>query len=192
MGRISEIFSLAPLLIMLVMLSSPACSDADLYKCISDDGIVKYSDQPCGKKFETITSSPTIDQLIASALPLQQPISDPDLIVGDLVACSKGISASILPKALFQYSNVNVNDKCSRYTIVLVYASEAYLAYNPGRSRMYDIEIKFDKRKGDRHYELWLESISIKQDRRHFSPLAMEQVSNLKKLGPGRWVAHQP
>ena len=46
---------------------------ADVYKCVSDDGVIKFSDAPCGKNAEIIfrdsssansASSGTIDDLI--------------------------------------------------------------------------------------------------------------------------------
>lgn len=176
------------LTVMLAVMFIPACSCADIYRCTSDDGVVKFSDEPCGEKYEMMANAPSIDQLIAQARPYKQPFLDPDRITSDLIACSQKIADGILPDEHYRTYHVYEDEKKTKFTIYLLYVPEGFKANNPNKYRIYEVKIKYQKRSKDRDYELWLISMSIKLGRSPFSPHTMERVKSLKKTGPAEWV----
>lgn len=192
MNNKTLVSEIALLMFMLAIIFIPACTFADIYKCVSDDGIVKFSDQPCGENSEKMVKTPSIDELIAQARPYKQPFADPDRITSDLIACSRKIADGILPDQHYHYNNTHEGDAGTRFTISLMYVPEGFKSSSPNKFRIYEVMMTYKKRIKDSGYELWLVSIAIKLGRSPISPKTMEEAKSLKKIGAGEWVVRHP
>lgn len=169
-------------ILILALLVIPAGPFADIFKCVSDDGVVKFSDRPCGKDNNVLGARQSLDDLIALALPLRQPLPDPDRITGDLLAHSQAIGALMCPRLPLYHPYVQVEDeRHSAWEVRLIYTDDGLPAW--------DIKIKYRKETKIDGYQLWLTSITVFRWNKPFSPPAMEQMTALKKIGPGEWVA---
>jgi hypothetical protein len=168
--------------LIIALLVFPAGSSADIYKCVTDNGAVKFSDQPCGKEHEVIGPSQSLDDLIALALPYRQPLADSNRITNDLLAHSKRIGTLMCPGLPLVRRGVHVKDEHrSEWDVNLEYADDGLPLWH----------IKFDYQKKTKigGYEIWLKSITVFRWHKPFSPPPMERVTALKKVGPGEWVA---
>ena len=168
-------------MLILALLVMPAGSFADIYKCVSDDGAVKFSDRPCGKEIEVLGPRQSLDDLIALARPLRQPLPDPDRITNDLLVHSQRIGALICPGLPLHLPQVHVkNDRRSEWEVSLTYTDDDLPAWQ--------IKINYRKDTQIDGYTIWLKSICVFRWYKPFSPPTMKQMTALKKIGPGEWV----
>ncbi|MBU2451757.1 MAG: DUF4124 domain-containing protein, partial [Proteobacteria bacterium] len=74
-------------------------SFADIYKCVSDDGVATFSDTPCSNKPELFLNikNLSIDDAIDLANPLTEFDVDSKTIDEDLLSHAKKLGKSILP-----------------------------------------------------------------------------------------------
>ena len=168
--------------LIIALLVFPAGSPADIYKCVTDDGVVTFSDHPCGKENKVVIPGQSLDDLIALARPYRQPLADPNRITNDLFAHSERIGARICPGLPLVDREVQVkNERRSEWDVSLRYADDGLPAWH--------IRINYRKKTNIDGYEIWLRSITVLRWYKPFSPPAMEQATALKKIGPGEWVA---
>jgi hypothetical protein len=157
---------------------------ADIYKCVSDDGVVKFSDQPCGDNAEITFHFLSIDDLISLASPYEQPIKDPNRISNDLLIHSRKLGDRILPGKPFYGHHVQAkNDHHSQW--------EIHLRYAPKSLTDWQIIMDYEKKPTHDGYSLWLKSIVIKRWGKPYSPSTMKYIEKIRKIGPGAWVTRQ-
>jgi hypothetical protein len=157
---------------------------ADVYKCVSEDGVVTFSDEPCGKKAEITIHSLSLDDLIGLASPFTQSIMDSNSISNDLLSHSRKLGKSILPKERYYGHNVSLkNDLQSYWEIRLYYAPKGFTEW--------EIRMDYVKKPKAQGYSLWLKSIFIKRWGKPYSPPTMQHAKKMRKIGPGEWVTRQ-
>jgi hypothetical protein len=180
---------LASCLLAFILLIKP--SFADIFKCVSDDGVVTFSDEPCGKNAEITFQKYTMSVDDAINLGPIKTFTDRTYVRGirpDLEAHAKIIGSCILPNAkrnyLFvdraggQYYNPKIDWKIS-------------LFFGPqGYEREWNIDLFYKGRK-EKNITVWLNSITVTKDGRPFNPPSMHNVKKLKKVGTGKWVVQR-
>jgi hypothetical protein len=156
---------------------------ADVYKCVSEDGVVKFSDEPCGEDAELSfqTVSLNFDDVIGNASPYtDQPVAASKIDGNDFVAHARKIGKAILP---YEYNNSYENQ-----TTPMSPGWRIYLFFGPASNKkQYVIRMEYGRYPTSNGIYVWLNSISVKKDGKPFNPPAMSNVKKFKKMGTGRW-----
>jgi hypothetical protein len=186
--KLKTIFAFNLMVIMLMI----GPSLADIYKCVSDDGVVTFSDEPCGQNAEVAFEKYIIRVDDAIGLDIIGPFTNRaymQSIRPDIESHAKKIGSCILPRAnptlLFvdraggRHYNKDINWKIS-----LFYGPQDY-------EREWNINVYY-KGKKEKEISLWLNAITITKDGRPFTPSTMHHVKKLKRIGTGEWeIRHQ-
>jgi hypothetical protein len=168
---------------VIVMLFFAVPAFADIYKCVSDDGVVTYSDQPCASDAEVAfeTENLNFDDAIGNASPYTEQLVPASKIDGeDFVAHARKIGKYIFP---YEYNNsyVNQTTPMSRGWRILLY-------FGPeNNKRNYRVALEYGRKPTNQGIYVWLNSISVKKDGKPFDPPSMVNVKTYKKMGTGRW-----
>jgi hypothetical protein len=169
--------------ILVVLLGSTA--SADIYKCVSEDGIVKFSDEPCSKKAEVAfkTDGQNFDAVIGNASPYPKlPVPESQFDTEKIVAHAKKIGRCIITG---EYNNEVLHHPYP----------------NPARSEYY-VELHFGPKSDKKRFEvhmiyrteyqykgmyMWLDKIFISKKGKSYDPPSMADVQTFKKMGVGKW-----
>lgn len=178
-GRIKQILFVAGLILLIPVLNS----SADIYKCVSEDGVLTFSDEPCDSKAEVAfkTEEYDFDKAIGNGSPYpEQPVPPSKIWREDFKAHAKKIGKTILP---YEYNN-SVVDKTSPlmpgWYIDLYFGSET-------NKKNYEISLHYGRNPSNKGVYVWLHSIVIKKDGKPYDPPSMVNVKTYKKMGSGRW-----
>jgi hypothetical protein len=171
------------LMILVVLLGATAY--ADIYKCVSEDGVVKFSDEPCSKKAEVAfkTGAQNFDAVIGNASPYPKlPIPLSRFDTDDVVAHAKKIGGSIITG---EYNN-NVVRRISPNPVTFEYYVE--LHFGPeSEKRRFEIHMLYRRDVRYNGTYVWLNSFQVYKKRKPYDPPAMAGVETFKKMGVGRW-----
>jgi len=163
----------------------------EIYKCVSDNGTVKFSDEPCGKNsvvaFKTYV--PSVDGAIASdVLERCYDKTIVECVSKDLNSHAKRIADSILPRERFcsMYENHSSRnrelfDKKIQWIISLYYGPEI-------NKQQWIVEINYQV-VFEKNVSIHLNSISVDKDGEPFEPPTMNNLKKLKHVKRGKWVA---
>ena len=74
-------------------------ASAEIYKCVNDDGVVKFSDQPCGRQAEVFISKTdlSVDEAVGNGGPYPEPVKNSAVMNQDIMVHAKTVGASIFP-----------------------------------------------------------------------------------------------
>lgn len=172
-------------IVIIWLVLGPAPLWADIYKCVSRDGIVRYSDQPCGEDASVITHTASVDDLIAMSRPYRRPFQDPNGISKDLRSHSKLIGDHIIPGGRYLHRDVGVGHKHRTVWTVT-------MAYKTVEHRPWRIRLTYHREKQSNGDLFWLTSISVFKWGKPATPPAMRRITRLHNTGPGAWVAPEP
>jgi len=166
-----------------------ATVSADIYKCVSDDGVVTYSDEPCGPKSSVFGKTMSLNKLIASVCPYDQPVFNPDDLSNDLLEFSQKLGSYIVPDKIFNSSSVfSKEDPLSLNWNI-------HLSYDCGRkfneSGCISITLLYERKKLKKQKPLSLKSIVIKQWGNPYDPPAMMNVKKMRKTDIGIWITDE-
>ena len=156
---------------------------ADVYKCVSEDGVVKFSDEPCGTnaKLSFQTSKLKFDDVIGNASPYtKQPVPASKIDGNDFVAHARKIGKAILP---YEYNN-----SVDNLTAPMMPGWNIQLNFGPdNKKKMYVIRMQYGRYPTSDGIYVWLNTISVKKNGKPYNPPAMSDVKTFKKMGTGRW-----
>ena len=171
------------LVIGVVLLSSTA--SADIYKCVSDDGVVKFSDQPCAKEAEVAfkTNEQRFDEVIGNASPYPKlPILESQYDTDVIVAHAKKIGRCII-------TGEHINDVNHHPNLNLEhreYSVELHFGPDSDKNR-FVVNLIY---RSDYQYKglyVRLNSIFVGRKGRPYDPPSMAEVQTFKKMGVGKW-----
>ncbi|MBU1342006.1 MAG: DUF4124 domain-containing protein [Proteobacteria bacterium] len=170
-------------LVFMVLLA--ATSFADIYKCVSEDGVATFSDEPCAKKAQIAfkTENLNFDDAIGNASPYDdQPVEASKIYSEDFVAHAKKIGRYILP---FEYNNTCINRSSPTvpgWRISLFFGPES-------NKKEFEVDLVYNRNPTSNGTYVWLNSISVKKNGKPFNPSSMANVKTYKRMGSGRWEA---
>lgn len=97
----------------------------EIYKCKSEDGVITFSDRPCGKSAEVIQENKnlTVDQAIGNGRPYEQPMAYDRIMHSDIISHARKIGKSLVPEEQFDSQKMEVSKKGEYYawTVYLNY-----------------------------------------------------------------------
>lgn len=87
------------LIYLAIIMTVAAGASAEIYKCVSADGVVKFSDQPCGRQAEVVISATnlSVDEAIGNGSPYPEPLKESAVMNQDIMVHAKTVGASIFP-----------------------------------------------------------------------------------------------
>jgi hypothetical protein len=177
--------SLVVFLLVTMLTAIPAF--ADIFKCVSEDGFVTFSDEPCGKNAEIAFQKYIMSVDDAVGLDLISLFTDRTQIRSirlDLESHAKILGNCILPNEKRNYLFV---DRAGGHHYHREIDWKLSLFFGPqGYEREWNINV-FYKGKKEKNISVWLNSITVTKDGRPFNPPSMLNVKKLKKVGPGEW-----
>ncbi len=173
-------------LILAAIFLITATALADIYKCVSNEGIVTYSDEPCSPKSIIFRKTVSLDALIVSVCPYRQAVSNSDTLTNDLLEISNKIGGYIVPDKLFNSSSV------STYDDLLSINWEVRVDFDCGRkineSNCFRIRFIYKSKKQDKQKTVWLKSIDVILWGNPYDPPAMLNIKGMRKTNIGRWM----
>lgn len=178
-------------MLMCLLALNPQAS-ADIYKCVSEDGTVKYSDAPCSDNpqvaFET-EESKTFDEIIGEGYPYPEMPLDPSLIkTEDIVAHAKKIGACIIPGEYLNDVRVRRATPPRKSKEKLSYSWDILLYFGPRDTKKYSIKFDYNpfpvKKKG---LYIYLMSFVVRKEGSYFDPPSLHNARKFKRTDTGRY-----
>ncbi len=178
---------------VLAMMIMAITAFADIYKCVSDDGVVKYSDEPCGKQTEFLfresNSKWSLDDAIGVAPFSGRRIGSRNDIIDELRPQAINLVKLILPEE--EYKTVFAQ---SFFGAPGGVTFSAHLGPPKKKKVMWIVSITYSIEGGDDqggYYDIniRLKFITIMKDGKPFSPASMNAVKRLNEISVGRWGA---
>ena len=158
---------------------------ADIFKCVSEDGVVTFSDQPCGEKAALVIHDKklSVDEAIGNASPYPEPVIYSSNIDTDVLLHARKIGKSIFPNDMLKS-----HDLTTEHTGIY-YSWKVFLSYvTPQKEHMWS-RMVLDYR-GDRKDDkilVRLKYISIKRFD-WFNPIpTLKNTTKLKKDAHYGW-----
>ena len=114
---------------ILAIFVTTAGAYAGIYKCVSENGVVTYSDHPCGKGEEVIPNIDlSVDEAIGNASPYAEPVSFSYSIRYDVLRHAKKVGKSLFPNAYLIEENIGAEyqPKSPVWTVFLSYGYRQY------------------------------------------------------------------
>jgi Domain of unknown function (DUF4124) len=171
--------------VVIVFLSLGATAAADIYKCVSEDGVVKFSDEPCSKKAEVAfeTEELNVDAAIGNASPYPQiPIPASQFDTEDMMAHAKKIGRCIIS------GEHNNTARFEKYPYRGDITYRVYLHFGPPSDDWrYTVKLTYEVKGRFEGTYVWLESIEVQKHREPYDPQSMSNVKTFKKMGVGKW-----
>lgn len=111
----------------LCVLLFAAGAAADIYKCVSEEGTLTFSDRPCGPQATVAIPKTdfTVDEAIGSGGPYPAPVKYAKTIGQDIMAHAKLVGKSIFPNEYLKASDITEQSKggAPYWTVVLYYVN---------------------------------------------------------------------
>jgi hypothetical protein len=173
------------ILVMTIVLCLGATALADIYKCVSEDGVVKFSDEPCSKKAEVAfeTEELDFDTAVGNASPYPKlPIPPSRFDTEDMMARAKKIGRCIITD---EYNNAARFEKYpSRGNIMY----RVYLYFGPASDDWrYIVKMTYEVNKKFEGWYVWLDKFEVTKHRKPYDSRSMNNVRTFKKMGKGVW-----
>jgi hypothetical protein len=171
--------------VVIVLFGLGTMASADIFKCVSEDGVVKFSDEPCSKKAEVAfeTEELNFDAAIGNASPYSNlPIPISQFNPEDMVTHAKKIGQTILQG---EYNN---NARLERYRSSRYWTSRVYLYFGPASDDWrYVVQMNYNEVRRFQDQYVWLDSIEVKKHGKPYDPPSMNNAKTFKKMGVGKW-----
>ena len=171
-------------LAVLVLLSIPVGSGADVYKCVSKDGIVKFSDQPCSPDAEVAFPTPdtSFDHVIGNGGVYPEPVPVDRFDIEDLTAHAKKIGKCIITG---EQNNTAFYRGTPGQALL-----EWYIQLNFGPSykkKKYVVRLTYKGASDGTSMYVWLDSFTVKKNGQLYDPSTVSGSKKYIKKGTGRW-----
>jgi hypothetical protein len=160
---------------------------ANIYKCVSEDGVVTFSDEPCSSKAEVFINTPpklSIDDVISTASPFTELLIDSNTINEDLVTHAKKIGKCILPEENYNSYMIRGGHRSARrypdWEIILKYGP-------PGNESKWKITIKYSVKPKNDIPRVWLKTIYVFLWGRYYDPPSLRNVKKMNRIRTGKW-----
>jgi len=178
---------------------------ANIYKCTSEDGIVMFSDTPCGTEAELAFYQPVADIDEALGVPIEPFLTPAHYNSHDeyITDQAKRVGRVILTDQWFNYSKLthvhgpSLNDSRIPKKAKSIYGSipgwVILLYYGPPNDpRKWSIEFRYDSKvrrdiNGISKSVVLLRSIAIEKDGLPFTPDSMKDVNKFNQIKVGFW-----
>lgn len=162
------------------MALAPGTVNATIYKCVSEDGVTRFSDSPCSTTAEVFIKDErmSIDEAVAQASPMADlTLSTPD-IGAKLESHAKRFGKALFPSELLQTS------KWSRYELPGRYPKwEVKLYYGKkGKGYKWAVHIAYGVRDKDDVLRIWLHTVNVRLTGTNFDPPSMTSAAKIKNL----------
>ena len=95
----------------------PTIAFTDVYKCVSEDGVVTYSDQPCGEQADVFirNSDLSVDDAIGNASPYTHPVTLARDIRSDVMLHARKVGRSIFPNEFLKSHDISTEHTGNYY-----------------------------------------------------------------------------
>jgi hypothetical protein len=172
-------------LLAMMLIATP--SFAAIYKCVSKDGVVSFSDEPCSREAEVFLKTPakiSIDDAISLASPFPELSIDSRTIEDDLLAHAKKTGKSILPDETYNtYTMRGGERRRHRYP-----KWEVSLNYGPpDKPSKWKITLKYSVRFKNKIPRVWLNMIYVQLWRKYYDPPSIHNAKKIERIRTGKW-----
>ena len=175
---------------LLVLILRPSLSPADIYRCVNDQGIAQYSDEPCGDNAVAAFDEYKMSVDDAAGRDIIRPTSDRSRL--DFIDSDIRAHAELIGKAILPHQKLN---RVSKHTAGYFGRDEVLdwlysLYFGPAEyDREWEIEIFY--RGSTEKKTVWLRTIRILKDGAPFEPSTMLGFKALAKVKTGEWARPQ-
>lgn len=156
---------------------------ANVYRCVSDDGTVRYSDQPCGGDAELFIEEEdcNLDVRIRRAYPFKELSVQSEDITDRLVSHAKKLGKCILPNETFKsfdVSEFNFRELDYTWNIKTGYGSRE------GRAD-WSLTFHYAAHTKDGDQRIRMTAISVRLKHHHHNLPLLDNIPSLDRLEPG-------
>ena len=110
---------------LVMLMTMTAIASAEIYKCVNEDGVVKFSDQPCGRQAEVVIAKTnlSVDEAIGNGGPYPEPVKDSAVMNQDIMVHAKTVGASIFPDMYLESNDIgeDLKGQTRTWKVFLVY-----------------------------------------------------------------------
>jgi hypothetical protein len=166
---------------------------ANVYRCVSDDGTVRFSDQPCAGDAELFIEEEAcdIDDSIRRANPLPDLSFNTAGVNDRLAAHARKLGKCILPDEPYVSYNIDERRLPGRYPS---WEINVNFGDKDGRAK-WKVTFKYDVRSKNRIDRIWMHTIDVRLTGYRHDPPSLKSVASLTRLSRGEyqvpwWVNH--
>lgn len=167
----------------LILLLCAANAYGDIYKCVSSDGVVKFSDEPCSEKATVVFPSADrpFDEVIGNASPYpDQPVESYHMDDEVLERHARKIGRTIIPGETIR--------SIKRTKIPMTPGWRATLYLGPEHdSERFVINLEYLVNQKPEGAYIWLNGFRVRKQGKPYDPPAMANTKKFKKIGTGNW-----
>ena len=158
---------------------------ANVYRCVSHDGTVRFSDQPCAGDAELFIEEKVcnIDDSIRRANPFPDLSFNTAGVNDRLVEHAKRLGKCILPDEPYVSYSVNERRLPGRYPS---WEIDVNYGTKDGRNK-WSVTFKYDVRPKNRIFRIWMHTIYVRLTGRHHDPPSLKTVASLTRLSRGQY-----
>jgi hypothetical protein len=173
---------------VLVLMLLPSLAMADIFRCVSDDGGVRFSDAPCGDNAAVAFGEYKLSVDDAAGRDILKPLSDRSRlqdIERDMEAHAKLLGSSMVPNQMLNYVFKDKAGDPGRgevldWLFTLFFGPEDY-------NREWRVDI-FYRGKLEGAASVWLRTIRIQKDGAPIDPATMQGLKAFRKIKTGEWT----
>lgn len=173
--------------LLALMLLSPSFSFSDVYRCVSDTGIVTYSDTPCGKNAVVAFEEHKMGVEDAARRSIIMPATnrtDKDEIINSLVVHAEKIGSCIFPDkelkgSFLSKTGPSYSKNDLSHSVVMNFRSE-------DSKTDHVIKVFYEGRMADGP-TVKLKTIKVYKNYKPFNPISMKDLKAFRKIDSGVW-----
>lgn len=172
---------LSAIILFLILIAPHAAGN--IYKCVSEDGVVKFSDAPCSEQatvaFES--SNRHFDEVIDNGSPYpNQPVKNHDMDIQKVRDHAKRISQTVIPGETIRKIKQLRSHMMPGWTFILELGP-------PADKAKYTVSLDYSVRQTAKGTYIWLQAFRVRMNNRPYDPPSMANVKKYKKAATGRW-----
>lgn len=165
---------------LLLMVCFAGAAQADIYRCVSEDGTVRFSDTPCLDTAEVFykENKVSIDEAVALASPLKDLTLNSPHLISEIVAHARIIGNTLFPSEQFNDTSWRRHKAGSRYPhwIVMLYYGKK------DNKPKWAVNVNYGVQRKNGVIRIWMHTIYVRLTGTLFDPPSIESAKPLKNL----------
>ena len=175
--------------IFLIAIIAPATAMGNVYRCVMDDGTVRFSDVPCVGDSDLFIKEErlSIDEVIALASPFPDLTIYSSSIDNELVSHAKKLGEILIPDdAYVSYEMRGREQSSGRYPSWEVIVNFGQKDNRP----KWSITVNYDVRQKNDILRIWMHTIYVRLTGTLIDAPSIRSAESLKRLKAGKYQVH--
>ncbi len=170
------------------MVCFAGAAQANIYRCVSEDGTIRFSDVPCSNTAEVFYKEDkvSIDEAVALASPLKDLTLDSPHLISEIVAHARIVGNALFPSEQFNDSTWRrhkVGNRYPHWSVMLYYGKK-------DNKPKWAVDVNYGVREKSGVMRIWMYTIYVRLTDTLFDPPSIEPAKppkNLKRIKAGEY-----